>query len=102
MLQTLDDRLTLKGKSMVVDLYHVKENSHAGTLIMAYVPRDRMLVQADLYDAGWLQQPWGENLKTNVALRKLKVDKDVPVHGPIQSYADVIKTIESKPSTSAN
>jgi hypothetical protein len=31
-----------------------------------------------------------------MALRKLQVDKDVPVHGAIQSYADVLKTIASK------
>jgi hypothetical protein len=63
---------------------------------MGYVPRDRMLIQADLYDAGWLQHPWGGNLDDNVRLRKLNVDTDVPIHGPIQSYAEVLKTIRAK------
>jgi hypothetical protein len=43
-----------------------------------------------------MRHPWGENLPFNLALRKLQVDKDVPVHGAIQTYADVLKTIESK------
>ena len=101
-IQTMDDSLVLKDASMELDLYYVKDNVHAGTLIMGYVPRDRMLIQGDLYDAGWLQHPWGDNINKNVELRKLKVDKDVPIHGPIQSYQDVLKTIQSKQPTPAN
>ena len=101
-IQTLDDTLVLKDASMELDLYLVKDNVHAGTLLMGYVPRDRMLIQADLYDAGWLQHPWGDSIKKNVELRKLKVDRDVPIHGPIQSYADVLKTIQSKQTAQTN
>jgi hypothetical protein len=96
MVQPVDDTLVLKDGSMELDLYHVKDNVHAGSLLIGYVPRDRMLIQADLYDAGWLQHPWGDSVKKNVDLRKLKVDKDVPIHGPIQSYAEMLKTIQSK------
>jgi hypothetical protein len=101
-IQTMDDTLVLKDASMELDLYLVKDNVHAGTLLMGYVPRDRMLIQADLYDAGWLQHPWGDSITKNVELRKLKVDRDVPIHGPIQSYADVLKTIQSKQTAQTN
>ena len=36
---------------MEVQLYHLLDNPREGTNLFAYVPRDRMLVQADLYDA---------------------------------------------------
>ena len=42
--------MTLKDKSMEVRLYHLLDNPREGTNLFAYVPRDRMLVQADLYD----------------------------------------------------
>ena len=71
-------------------------NPREGTNLFAYVPRDRILVQADLYDSGWLRHPWGDNLPFNLGLHKLQVDKDVPVHGAIQTYADVLNTIASK------
>jgi hypothetical protein len=100
-IEAVDDELTLKDKSMEVRLYHVKNNPREGTNLFAYVPRDRMLVQADLYDSGWLQHPWGDNLPYNLSLHHLQVDKDVPVHGTIQTYADVLKTIASK-KTAAN
>jgi hypothetical protein len=97
----VDDEMILKDRSMEVRLYHVKNNPREGTNLFAYVPRDRMLVQADLYDSTWLRHPWGDNLPFNLALHKLQVDKDVPVHGAIQTYTDVMKTIASK-NASAN
>jgi hypothetical protein len=77
-------------------LYHVKNNPREGTNLFAYAPRDRMLVQADLYDSGWQQHPWGDNLPYNLGLHKLQPEKSVPVHGSLQTYADVLKTIASK------
>jgi hypothetical protein len=62
------------------------------------VPRDRILVQADLYDSTWQFHHWGGNVIDNIEqIRKLKVDKQVPVHGEIQSYAEMVKTIRSAP-----
>jgi metallo-beta-lactamase superfamily protein len=98
MFQFVDDQLTLKDTSMEVQLYHLLDNPREGTNLFAYVPRDRMLVQADLYDATWNQHPWGENVLANVERRKLKVDRDVPVHGVIEPYAQMVKTIKSKPA----
>jgi len=95
-IKPVDDMLVLKDASMELDLYHVKDNSHSDTLLMGWVPRDHILVQADLYDSGWLRYPWADNLKQNVALRQLKVEKDVPIHGNIESWADVLKRMDAK------
>ncbi len=96
--EAVDDTLTLKDKAMEVQLYHLKDNPREGTNLFAYVPRDRMLVQADLYDSTWTYHSWGENVITNIEqTRKLKVDKMVPVHGAIQPYAVMVKTIRSAP-----
>jgi flavorubredoxin len=92
----VDDELTLADKSMEVRLYHLLDNPREGTNLFAYVPRDRILVQADLYDAAWLQHPWGENVLSNIQQRKLKVDKDVPVHGVIEPFPQMVKTIREK------
>jgi hypothetical protein len=98
--EAVDDSLTLKDKSMEVQLYHLKDNPREGTNLFAYVPKDRILVQADLYDSTWTFHHWGENVITNIEqIRKLKVDKQVPVHGAIQSYADMVKTIRSAPKS---
>jgi hypothetical protein len=100
-IKTMDDKLVLKDKSMEVDLYHVIGNVHAGLLIMAYVPSERILVQGDLYDVGWTQHPWADNYAENLKMRNLDVAKDLPIHGKVQTRAEEIAQIEStkKPKT---
>jgi glyoxylase-like metal-dependent hydrolase (beta-lactamase superfamily II) len=96
-LKVVDDEVTLRDDSMELDLYHVKNNNHADTLLMGWLPRQKILIQADLYDSGWQRFPWADNLRENVELRKLKPEKDVPVHGKIEDWADVLKTMSAKP-----
>ena len=96
--ELVDDRLTLKDKSMEVQLYHLLDNPREGTNIYAYVPRDRILVQADLYDATWLRHSWGENVLQNLARRGLKIERSVPVHGVIEPFDQMVRNIKSKPS----
>ena len=98
-IEPVDDESTLKDSALEVRLYHLEENPREGTNLFAYVPRDRMIIQADMYDSGWLQHPWGNNFAYNVALRRLNVRLDVPVHGEIQTYDEVLKTIASKKSS---
>ena len=47
--ELVDDQMTLKDKSMEVQLYHLIGNPREGTNIYAYVPRDRILVQAGVH-----------------------------------------------------
>jgi len=97
-VEPVDDSLTLKDKSMEVQLYHLKDNPREGTNLFAYVPKDKILVQADLYDSTWTFHHWGENVITNIEqVRKLKVDRQVPVHGAIEPYAVMVKKIRSAP-----
>jgi hypothetical protein len=101
MFEFVDDELTLMDKAMEVRLYHVLDNPREGTNLFAYVPRDRILVQADLYDSTWQQHLWGANTLWNIEHRKLRVDKDVPVHGAIEPFQQMVKTIKEKPSIPA-
>jgi hypothetical protein len=94
----MDDRLTLKDKSMEVQLYYLLDNPREGTNIYAYVPRDRILVQADLYDATWLRHSWGGNVLQNLDARGLKPEKSVPVHGVIEPFTQMVANIKAKPS----
>jgi Metallo-beta-lactamase superfamily len=95
-IKVVDDELTLKDDSIELDLYHVKNNNHADTLLMGWLPREHILIQSDLYDSGWQRFPWADNLRENVELRKLKPEKDVPIHGKIENWADVLKTMSAK------
>jgi hypothetical protein len=95
-IKPVDDELVLKDSAMEFDLYKVRDNSHSDTLLMGFVPAEHILVQADLYDSGWQKYPWADNLVRNVEMRKLKVGKDVPIHGKIETWDEVLKTMRAK------
>jgi hypothetical protein len=95
--QLIDDQLTLKDNTNEVQLFKANGNIHTGLLIYAWVPRDRLLVQADFYDVNWLQHPWGDNFIENLKARNLTPARHVPIHGKIQTHQEVLATLASKP-----
>ncbi len=92
-VETVDDSLTLKDAAMTVELYPITGNPHADTFLMAYFPRERVLVQADAFSPGGTYHPYAQNLVENIQKRKLRVDRVVPLHGTIVPFADVQKAI---------
>jgi len=89
----VDDTLVLKDKTMEVVIYHVIGNTHSPLLLMAYVPRDKILVQGDLIDIGWTQHPWADNYAKNLQMRNIDFAKDVPVHGKIATHAEELAAL---------
>ncbi len=82
----------LADSSRTVTLYHVAGCPHADTMLMAYLPRERLLVEVDAYSPGAAVQPYAANLLENIRTRKLQVDRIVPLHGTIATLADLVKT----------
>jgi len=93
-IRTVDDHLAMKDASMTIDIYRVIANSHMADGLMVYVPRDRLLVQGDLFDVSWEVYWWGSSYMDNVRYRSLQVERDVPVHGRMLPIAEVQQNIE--------
>jgi hypothetical protein len=87
----VDEELVLKDAAMTVNLYHIAGNPHADTLLMAYLPRERLLVEVDAYSPGAAVQPYVANLRENISKRNLRVDKVLPLHGGIVPFAELAK-----------
>lgn len=88
---TVDEELVLKDDTMAVNLYRIAGSTHADTLLMAYFPRERLLVEADVYSPAAAVQPYAANLVENITKRNLKVDRIVPIHGTIVPYAALLR-----------
>ena len=91
--RAVDDHLKLADKSMEIDVYRVVANTHMADGLMVYVPRERLLVQGDLFDVNWEVYWWGSSYMDNVKFRNLQVERDVPVHGRILPIAEVQQAI---------
>jgi glyoxylase-like metal-dependent hydrolase (beta-lactamase superfamily II) len=88
------EQLTLGDPRQSVELY-AAPGPHADTMIVAYLPRQRLLVEADLYTppppgVSGLAFPNAAALVRLVESRKLAVDRVVPLHRQVVPYIDLL------------
>jgi glyoxylase-like metal-dependent hydrolase (beta-lactamase superfamily II) len=94
-VETVDAEKQFSDASMTVQLFHVAGNPHSDTMLMAYVPRERLLIQVDAYSPGPGPHIYAGNLLENIQKRNLRVDRIVPLHGAIGPMADLVKAVGS-------
>jgi glyoxylase-like metal-dependent hydrolase (beta-lactamase superfamily II) len=95
-IETVDEEREFTDRSMNVRLYHVAGNPHSDTMLMAYIPRDRTLIEVDAFSPGAAANPYAANLLENIEKRKLKVDTIVSLHGANATFADLVKVVGTK------
>ena len=87
--QAIAEQLTLKDATRTVEIYHVPMNAHADTMVVAYLPKEKFLIEADLYTPGAAVNAFAASLVEFVTTQKLTVDKIVPLHGAIGPWSDL-------------
>lgn len=92
-VETVDDEKEFADQAMQVRVYHVAGNPHSDTMLMVYVPRERVVIEVDVYSPGPGPHIYAANLLENIDKRKLRVDRIVPLHGTIGSMADFRKAV---------
>jgi glyoxylase-like metal-dependent hydrolase (beta-lactamase superfamily II) len=88
--KVVSDRLTLTDESQEVDIYHLQEFGHNDGAIVAYLPKEKVLVEADAFNppAAPLTQtpavinPSALSLDANIERLHLDVARIVPIHLP--------------------
>jgi len=95
-IRGVGDELVLSDGSMTVALYPITDSEHASTFLMAYFPRERILVQADAFSPGGAIAPYAANLYENIQSRNLRVDRLVPIHGPIAPFSSLTTFLASQ------
>ena len=86
-VEAVDDKRVLTDGNQVLELYHVRENRHNAGILFAYLPKQKVLIQADMIGAPTPNGPppvnvFGENFLTNVSRLKLDVNRMIPIHYP--------------------
>jgi glyoxylase-like metal-dependent hydrolase (beta-lactamase superfamily II) len=99
-VEGMQEKRVLSDGTRTVELYLIQGNTHHDGIIMAYLPKEKILVEADVYipaapNAALPTQPNPNSvaLYDNIERLKLTVDQILPMHGRKVPLADLQKSI---------
>lgn len=102
--ETLGDKRVLTDGVRTVEIYHIKGSTHTDGLIMAYLPKERLLIEADAYTPAppntpppARANPFSVNLYENIERLKLAIDQVLPIHGRMVPLAELQRAIGRTP-----
>jgi hypothetical protein len=107
-IKSVDDKLVLSDATRTMELLPIEGSEYADTLLMAYLPKEKLLVQADVYTPPAdfyktaMKFPFTQNLIDNIESKKLDVERIVPLHGRIVTLDDLRKTLSAQPLVDPN
>jgi glyoxylase-like metal-dependent hydrolase (beta-lactamase superfamily II) len=96
-IEAVSDKRVLSDGTRLLEIHHVRGNRHVDGLLMVYLPKEKLLIQADAF----APRPGGRplpslspftvNLYENVQRLKLDVAQLVHIHGGIDPYESLVK-----------
>lgn len=103
--QTMGDNMVLTDGARSVELYQIVGNAHHDGFVMAYLRKEKLLIEADAFTprdaAPKTPDPFSVNLEANVRRLNIDVDKILPLHGNIAPHAELMKAIGKGPAEKA-
>jgi glyoxylase-like metal-dependent hydrolase (beta-lactamase superfamily II) len=102
-METVGDKLVLGEGMRRLEVYQVTGSRHCATMLMVYLPGERLLVEADAYQPAPLQgrppvsHPHAANLLENIERRGLRVDRLLPIHGRPVPFGELVAAAKTSP-----
>jgi glyoxylase-like metal-dependent hydrolase (beta-lactamase superfamily II) len=95
----IGDRGTLSDGTRTIELHKIAGGPHSDTMLMAYLPKERLLIEADAYTPSPPNTPAPAtpnantvNLIDNIERLKLSVERILPLHGRVVPLAELYTT----------
>ena len=97
-LITVGDRHVMRDDLRTIEIHHVAGNAHNANMLVVYLPAEKILIQADLYNPPAANAPanapppvfpFAANLVENVTRKNLQVDRVIGIHGTPVTWAQV-------------
>jgi len=94
-IQGVGARTLLSDQSRTVEIHHIRGNAHAETLLMVYLPVEKLLIEADVYSPPAPNAttvpaaPFAANLVENIDRLGLLVERIVPIHGRVVPMSEL-------------
>jgi glyoxylase-like metal-dependent hydrolase (beta-lactamase superfamily II) len=93
------ERQVLTDGTREVELHHIAGNAHHDGMLMVYLPKERLLIQADAFTPPPANappsppHPFTVNLADNITRLGLNVDQLLPLHGRIVPLTELTKAV---------
>jgi glyoxylase-like metal-dependent hydrolase (beta-lactamase superfamily II) len=89
-VEGVEGRRTMTDGTMAMDLMTVS-GAHSQTMLVAHFPKQKLLVEVDVYTPGAAANMFAKAFFNDVQARRLAIDRIVPLHGGIAPYAQFVK-----------
>jgi glyoxylase-like metal-dependent hydrolase (beta-lactamase superfamily II) len=100
MVDGVGDKRVMTDGSRTVEIHHIAGNLHHDGMLMVYLPKERLLIEADAFTPVAANAkyptppvPFSVNLSENLERLKLDVAQILPLHGRIVPLAELAKAI---------
>jgi glyoxylase-like metal-dependent hydrolase (beta-lactamase superfamily II) len=97
-IETVRENYVLTDGTRLLQIFYVQPLQHVEGMLMAYLPKERLLIEADLFDTHTTPPatPTAANRSLLTIVRRLKLDvgQIVPIHGQMVAWADFRKAVE--------
>jgi glyoxylase-like metal-dependent hydrolase (beta-lactamase superfamily II) len=94
--KTLNDKLVLSDGARSIEIHRITNGNHIDTFLMVYLPKEKLLIEADAFTPGppnspppAQPNPNDVNLIENIERLKLAVDRILPLHGRVVPAAEL-------------
>jgi glyoxylase-like metal-dependent hydrolase (beta-lactamase superfamily II) len=88
-IETVTEKKVMTDGAHTIEIYHVQGSTHNEGMLIAYLPKQKVLLEADEFNVGAANaptpaniNPYHTNLLANIERLKLDVDRIIPVHLP--------------------
>ena len=95
----VNDKLVLDDGARKVEIHRIHPTNHVDTLLMVYLPAEKVLIQADAFTPGPPNSPPPSapnnynqlTLVNAIETRKLQVERHLPLHGRMVANAELYR-----------
>ena len=104
--ETVRENYTLEDAGRVMHLYYVNPLQHAEGMLMAYLPKEKLLIESDIVNTNnpLPAMPTRDQQKLYDEVKALKLDvaQIVPIHGKPIPWSDFAKLFAAQPKQTAS
>ncbi|MBL8697966.1 MAG: MBL fold metallo-hydrolase [Alphaproteobacteria bacterium] len=101
---SVSKKRTMTDGARTIEILDIRRSVHSGTFLMVYLPKEKLLIEADAYTPLPPNTPAPTpanannlNLIANIEGQKLAVDRILPLHGRVVPVAELYTTASTTP-----